>query len=111
MEDIIYLKTKTINKAKYGWTKYGGARHGLVKQGGQWYCQACGKEQPDSLPAFMMCVDDGNLRSFIRLCAVCENVVKKKGITKFYVLKKIVVKRSVWKKFEPIFKKNPENSG
>lgn len=104
MGDVIIKKTVTISKMKFGWSKYGGARQGLVKQGGNWFCQACGAEQPDSLPAYMMCVDNGEYREFIRLCAVCENIVKKKNIKNFRILKKIVKKPNMWLSFERIFK-------
>ena len=94
----------TLSKAKYGWSKYGGARHGLVKQGGQWYCQACGEEQPDNLPAYMMCIDNGGFREFIRLCSVCEHTVKKLDIKIFQELKRILKKESEWKKYKVIFR-------
>lgn len=94
----------TITKAMYGWTKYGGAEHGLVKEGGRWYCQACAKEQPDEFPAYMMCVDDGNYRSFIRLCASCENLVKSRDIRRFSELKRLVERKDRWLMFEHLFK-------
>jgi len=94
----------TITKAMYGWTKYGGNNHGLVKEGGRWYCQACGLEQPDEFPAYMMCVDHDSYRSFIRLCGNCEHLVKQRMIDDFMTLKKLVEKRSEWKQFERMFK-------
>lgn len=94
----------TISKMKYGWSKYGGARHGLVKQGGVWYCQSCGEEQPDELAAYMMCVDNGDFREFIRLCYPCENTVKKLDIQIFEELKRLVKRDPIWTKYKVIFK-------
>lgn len=101
---MVNIDEKTLNKAKYGWSKYGGARHGLIKQGGRWYCQACGEEQPSIFPAYMLCVDNGEFRDFIRLCSACENIVKTKNIKNFLILKKRVTKTSIWKKYEQVFK-------
>ena len=88
----------------FGWTKYGGARHGLVKQNGNWYCQACGKEHPDSMPAYMLCIDNGNYREFVRLCGNCENIVKTFKIINFKELKDIVKRKPEWIRFRIIFK-------
>ena len=93
-----------LSKARYGWTKYGGARQGLVKQNGNWYCQACGREHPDSMPAYMMCVDNGQFRDFVRLCAGCENLVKVFNIKDFDQLKEIVKRKPQWIRFSIIFK-------
>lgn len=89
METIVE-KSISVTRAQYGWSKYGGARHGLVRHSGDWYCQACGKKQPDELPAYMFCLDVGEYREFIRLCASCQNIVKNKGIESLQELVKEV---------------------
>ena len=98
------IKVVSVTKMMYGWTKYGGSNHGLVKKGGEWYCQSCGKEQPDEFPAYMMCVDGGNYRSFIRLCAHCENVVKKNNIKCLLKLKEKLKVENEWDKYKTLFK-------
>lgn len=69
-----------LSKMKYGWTKYGGARYGLVRHKGDWFCQCCGNEHPETLPAYMFSADNGANREFIRLCAICENIAKQNHI-------------------------------
>ena len=65
-----------ITKMMYGWTKWGGASHGLVKeQLDEWYCQLCGEHQVVELPAYMFPLDDGN-RNFIRICSICKKNTK-----------------------------------
>lgn len=100
----------SLTKAMYGWSKYGGSNQGLVKEGGGWYCQACGKEQPKEFPAYMMCLDHDTFRNFIRLCADCEHLVKSRHITEYEKLRRIVRKSDYqWLKFERIFKIGLEN--
>jgi len=65
---------KTISRKCYGWSKWGGAREGLVKETLQeWYCQACGEKQTIDLPAFMYEIVDNE---FVRLCSRCYAVSK-----------------------------------
>ena len=82
----------------YGWTKYGGANNGLVKEGGDWYCQVCGKKQPREIPAFMFRHSIGDLRNFLRICAVCEHIYKKnkKKCTNVNKLISLCRKRDNW---------------
>lgn len=85
-----------INKMKYGWTKYGGARHGLVKHRGEWTCQACAADHPDSLPAYMFNVDNGAFREFIRICAPCYKIAKVEKIKDLIKLIRRVRRRKHW---------------
>ena len=56
----------------YGWSKYGGARHGLVKEDlEEWYCQSCGEKQTNQLPNYMFDYD-GDMRDYIRICSKCK---------------------------------------
>jgi len=66
-----------VTRMMYGWSKYGGARHGLVKHNGEWTCQICGETFPSEIPAYMFCWDIENLREFLRICGMCENKYKK----------------------------------
>ena len=63
---------KLINKAKYGWSKWGRNNNGLVDEDitEEWNCQACGEMQTDELPPFMYEVSK---REYIRICSVCQN--------------------------------------
>lgn len=66
----------TINQAKYGWSKYGGGNHGLVKdQNDYWYCQCCRVKCTKEMPAYMYAFDNSN-REFVRLCSVCSHLAK-----------------------------------
>lgn len=91
MEDGVKL-----SQMKYGWTKWGGPRHGLVKHRGKWSCQICSREHPDSMPAYMFNVDNGDFREFIRVCAICHNTAKKKKIKKLQVLIRTIRVRKHW---------------
>lgn len=73
---ITTTKTVSITRMKYGWSKHGGARYGLVRQMGDWVCQSCGEDQPAEIPAYMYPFDIEGLREFVRICACCENTYK-----------------------------------
>jgi hypothetical protein len=69
MEQFI---TISITMKCYGWSKWGGAREGLVKEElDEWYCQACGEKQVKILPSYMFPVDDLG-RDFARVCTKCK---------------------------------------
>lgn len=60
----------------YGWSKYGGARHGLVKgEAGIWYCQCCKAKCTKGMPQYMFPLDN-TLREFVRLCSICSHLAK-----------------------------------
>jgi hypothetical protein len=62
----------TITRKMYGWTKWGGAREGLVKEElDEWYCQACGEKQIKVLPSYMF-PTNGTGRDFVRVCTLCK---------------------------------------
>jgi NAD-dependent SIR2 family protein deacetylase len=82
----------TITKAMYGWTKYGGAREGLVKEELEiWYCQACGSKMPKSIPAYMIPFDELR-REFIRVCPKCQHKGVVLKITHYETLIRVVRK-------------------
>lgn len=62
-----------MNKAKYGWSKFGGPNRGLVQEDltDEWNCQACGETQTKELPPFMY---EFSPREYIRICSKCHNV-------------------------------------
>lgn len=71
MQEII-----SISKMKYGWSRYGGPNHGLVKEElPEWYCQGCGKLQAKGLPSYMLPMMDLRDRDFVRVCSQCENLL------------------------------------
>ncbi len=80
------LEIKAINKAKYGWSKYGGANYGLVTQEihNTWYCQTCGEEQPEAIKPYMY---EYFPRDYIRICSICYS---KTQILKHPTVRKIV---------------------
>lgn len=66
------LMSLTITQKMYGWTKWGGAREGLVKEDLEvWYCQTCGEKQLRILPSYMFPMDDED-RCFVRVCSMCK---------------------------------------
>ena len=84
----IVIEEVIITKEMYGWSKYGGGRHGLVKTDDSvWYCQCCGKKQPRELPGYMFSI--GN-REYLRLCSSCWAIINE-GFS-FEEVKKMVRK-------------------
>lgn len=74
-----------ITMQKYGWTKYGGGNHGLVKEGlDEWYCQTCGRKQVKGLPSYMLPFDSKYDRNFVRICSNCQNKLEVSKIEGFY---------------------------
>jgi len=64
--------TITITQKMYGWSKYGGARQGYVKEElDTWYCQACGSLQIQLLPSYMIPMNDMD-REYGRVCTTCK---------------------------------------
>lgn len=68
-----------LNKAKYGWSKWGGPNQGIVQKNltEEWYCQACQEKQTDELPPYMFEYAE---REFIRICSKCHNTRMKYDI-------------------------------
>ena len=80
-----------ITKEMYGWTKYGGGKHGLVReQLKTWYCQICGEEQTQDLSSYMVNLGD---RNFLRICSKCWHKIKQ-GYTLTEV--RLKIKRKMW---------------
>lgn len=68
------MEEVSLTKKMYGWTKYGGARKGLVSEElDEWYCTLCGSHNLKHLPAYFMPEDDSQ-REYMRLCTRCKNV-------------------------------------
>lgn len=66
-----------ITRRMYGWSKYGGARHGLVKEElEEWFCQVCAERQVKVLPNYMFDYF-GDKRDFIRICSKCKSKAKR----------------------------------
>jgi hypothetical protein len=64
--------TVSLTHKMYGWTKWGGAREGLVKEDlDEWYCQSCGEKQVKVLPCYMFPMDSTD-REFVRICTQCK---------------------------------------
>ena len=80
MADIVKKKV-TVTKKMYGWSKYGGARRGMVKEELEvWYCQCCSEEQTKEMPEYYIAEDDDE-REFMRVCGKCRHVIKKHNVT------------------------------
>jgi hypothetical protein len=80
----------TITHRMYGWSKWGGAREGLVKEDlDVWYCQSCGEKQLRILPSYMFPVDELG-RDFVRVCSLCKakSIIKK--LSKFGELLRLI---------------------
>lgn len=70
---------KNLNRAKFGWTKWGGANQGLVQKNltQEWNCQSCGEKQTDELPPYMFEFAE---REYIRICSKCHHIRLKLSI-------------------------------
>lgn len=81
-----------ITKKMYGWSKYGGARKGLVKEMlDQWNCQCCGELQTSGLSAYMYEIFP---LEYVRLCSKCWNMHVR---TKFnFDALKLIFRRGMW---------------
>jgi len=76
----------TITKKMYGWSKWGGARHGLVKEDlDEWFCQSCGEKQVKVLPNYMFDYFKDK-RDFIRICSKCKNEAVRRRINRVETL-------------------------
>lgn len=80
----------SMTKLMYGWSKYGGANHGLVKKNKLneenqpgWTCQACGEEQHVDLPSYLI---EFAPREFVRICSCCCAVTIAKDIRNLFDL-------------------------
>ena len=74
----------------YGWSKWGGATHGLSKETlDEWYCQVCGELQVKVFPSYMMPLDDFR-RDFARVCTRCKAKAVNKKIDLMYQLIKMI---------------------
>ena len=91
MVDLASFASISITKQMYGWTKYGGARKGVVKETlDTWYCQVCGEKQTRGLPAYMYHIGD---RDYIRVCSKCWSKINKGAtITKI----KLTIRTGMW---------------
>jgi len=91
MVNLTSFASISLTKKMYGWTKYGGARKGIVKETlDTWYCQICAEEQTLGLPAYMIHIGD---RDFIRICSKCFNKLGE-GFTLSQI--KISISRGLW---------------
>lgn len=72
-QDLPEEVRKALNKAKYGWSKWGGANYGLVQKNltNEWSCQACGQTQPDELTPYMFEFVE---REYVRICSKCHHI-------------------------------------
>jgi hypothetical protein len=74
----------------YGWSKWGGATMGMVKEElDSWYCQTCGEEQTKNLPSYMFPIDLFE-RDYVRICARCKAKARTNRVKLFEELRKII---------------------
>ena len=84
---ILFHNQSGDHLPQQGWTKWGGARSGMLKEElDEWYCQACGEKQVNVLPCYMFPLDGLN-RDFVRVCTLCK---AKSVIKKFSVLNELL---------------------
>lgn len=79
----------SITKMMYGWSKYGGPRHGLVKKNikGTWACQACAQQQTEEMPRYMY---EFAPQEYVRVCGMCHFIGFHLGIQRVQELIPIV---------------------
>lgn len=90
----------SVTKMKYGWSKYGGARHGMVKEErhGSFYCQVCGKEQPNEMGRYMIPLDE-DMREFAVVCGECKRFAisaKIEALATLSLLVRSLVNKEMW---------------
>ena len=85
------FQSLSITQKMYGWSKWGGGTHGLVTQGGEWYCQICGGEQVDPLPSYVLPFDTTQ-RDFGRICTECKAEAVEHHIVIFWDLYQMIKK-------------------
>lgn len=62
----------TTTKKMYGWSKYGGATQGMVKEElDEWFCQICTDQQVRGMPEYLIAEDERE-RDFLRVCGKCK---------------------------------------
>ena len=84
---IIFHNQYGDHLPKQGWTKWGGARWGMLKEDLEvWYCQCCGEKQLSILPSYMFPQDEGG-RDFVRICSICKAKTIINKLKKFTELK------------------------
>ena len=87
---ISTLPSVSITKKMYGWSKWGGAAEGLVKEeSSEWYCQICGQKQMKILPSYMFPFDVDQ-RDFCRVCSECKAVANRNHVVLYWDLIKII---------------------
>lgn len=88
MSKAMDIVNKTINRMKFGWTKYGGANRDIITDhDNTWTCQACGETHSKVIPSFLVTFED---MPTLKLCAKCRNVVSVNEIEEFMQLVIIV---------------------
>jgi hypothetical protein len=84
------LLSVSITGKMYGWTKWGGATQGLIKEElDEWYCQICGEKQIKTLPSYMFPMDCTQ-RDFSRVCTDCKAKAHVRHVVIFWDLLKII---------------------
>lgn len=77
------IQEVSITKKMYGWSKYGGARKGLVKEElDEWSCQLCGSKNNKNLPSYFI-PEDPTQREYMRVCSRCKNISIKSQLRTF----------------------------
>ena len=74
------------------WSKYGGVRHGIVKQNlKEWFCQVCSEKQSLAFPSYMI-KEDNITKEFVRVCSSCKFVSLHEKVSLFGDLVKLIRK-------------------
>ena len=82
---ILSKKTKDlINRQKFGWSKWGGARREFIKDvDNDWTCQACATRHPIEVPCYMTELFD---EEFAKICSKCHRIKLQEHIVEFDLL-------------------------
>lgn len=86
----------TITSQMYGWSKYGGADEGLVKEELTiWHCQGCGDQQVKEMAQYMIPLSPA-LGEYARVCALCKNIALDHQVVYFCDLLPIIREKSIY---------------
>lgn len=93
---MVDIKRKQLTREMYGWSKYGGARQGLVKEElDVWFCQACAREQLKDQAQYMVRFTSERAE-YARVCSPCKNVILDKNLITFRQLIRRVRQKSIY---------------
>lgn len=80
---MIIFEEVSVTKKMYGWSKWGGARKGVVREElDEWSCQLCGDRFSKNVPCYFL-PEDKFQREYFRVCSLCKRISIARGVPTF----------------------------